>query len=294
MTKMFNTNKFVDKNHSDGVAETLGKPSKPLSAYSIFFEERRCEILSEAVKDGTLTQHDVTNILESSVRDYGKKRGKLGRQKINRIIRSEWKQLSEKEKRNYEVASKKDMERCRNELQVWRKTSHDNEISTKEPAEDKDLKQKHQQQKKCNKRHRSMETEIVQSSAEIGQPLMHNNWNNPGSVMTSPISSSSDVGSSMIVSTNGAQESIASESKSSMILCSQSLLELTRQAQKSVCISTSNLQQYLRNRTNADSGSKKARKNIQRGLPITFVDDLASQLDVEAIDFLCSLKRSLD
>jgi len=97
------------------------RPSKPRSAYDIFFEEQRSKILLTALKNGKMTSQEIANVVNSEVRDcrHRRKEGKIGRREIKHKVQSLWKALSTEKRQYYEDAAQDDLKRCQAQLKAW-------------------------------------------------------------------------------------------------------------------------------------------------------------------------------
>ena len=88
------------------------KPSRPLSAYNLFFQKERANMLG---KDAPT---DADEQLKKRV--HCKTHGKIGFAEMARSIASKWKNLDPAEKKDYETQASKEKERYASELAAWK------------------------------------------------------------------------------------------------------------------------------------------------------------------------------
>ena len=88
------------------------KPNRPLSAYNLFFQAQRAEMLGEAAG---------TNVDKTSKRVHRKTHGKVSFAEMARSVGAKWKNLSPVDKKPYEEQAKKLKIRYQSELEDWKK-----------------------------------------------------------------------------------------------------------------------------------------------------------------------------
>lgn len=106
------------------------KPNRPLSAYNLFFQAQRAEMLGEASVG--------KNVDKTSKRVHRKTHGKVSFAEMARSIGARWKNLSVEDKKPYEEQAKQLKIQYKSELEVWKKEQkrkvHDEYKKTKSQA----------------------------------------------------------------------------------------------------------------------------------------------------------------
>ena len=108
-----------------------GKPKRPLSAYNIFFQQERKEIISLLPEDNTIRDDGLTD--EQRRIKHRKTHGKISFADLARTIAEKWKSLNESEKGAFESRASAEKERYQSELDVWKQTQSEN-IKTSKSA----------------------------------------------------------------------------------------------------------------------------------------------------------------
>lgn len=276
------------------------KPTRPRSAYTLFFLEKRSEILSECLKRGQMTQKEVIYVMGWGDKPNRRqiKPGYLGRNAIKTLIAEKWESLLPKEKQIYEVSARKDVERCRKELKKWatakklQKSQHcpsmtafkhsikdycDSSIS----SEDKDTNTS-----PINELLTSSPTRVVRCSSYASPPSTSRQCSDSADVAANkqaPIPDNNFTQSQQQQSTTDHEDQVITVNNTIAVACR----DTSKTVSKSDVAAHINQQPYtLSVNLRSNSQTEMSTKLVN----FILIDDLASQLDEEDLDFLCSLK----
>mmetsp|Transcript_16761 Transcript_16761/g.23300 ORF Transcript_16761/g.23300 Transcript_16761/m.23300 type:complete len:293 (-) Transcript_16761:381-1259(-) len=100
-----------------------GAPKRPLSAYNVFFQKERRRLVLEAVEEESskASPEQIAEWLKSGRdRPHRKSHGKIGFQKLVKMVSTKWKNLPEEDKKGYKLIAQGEQIRYKEELQVWK------------------------------------------------------------------------------------------------------------------------------------------------------------------------------
>ena len=93
------------------------KPKRPLSAYNLFFQAERANMLGDAAAVADKEKKKPTK-----KRVHRKSHGKIGFAEMARVIGSKWKSVKDEDKKIFEVKAEKERKRYEVELETWKET----------------------------------------------------------------------------------------------------------------------------------------------------------------------------
>ena len=99
------------------------KPKRPLSAYNLFFQHERKNIIAVLPKDKSLENDGLTE--EQRRRKHRKTHGKIGFADLARNIALKWKTIDKSAKSIFEARANTDRVRYKKEVDAWKKTQTD-------------------------------------------------------------------------------------------------------------------------------------------------------------------------
>jgi hypothetical protein len=99
------------------------KPKRPLSAYNLFFQHERKNIIAVLPKDKSLENDGLTE--EQRRRKHRKTHGKIGFADLARNIALKWKTIDKSAKSIFEARANIDRVRYKKEVDAWKKTQTD-------------------------------------------------------------------------------------------------------------------------------------------------------------------------
>mmetsp|Transcript_20547 Transcript_20547/g.31672 ORF Transcript_20547/g.31672 Transcript_20547/m.31672 type:complete len:325 (-) Transcript_20547:261-1235(-) len=278
------------------------KPTKPLSAFDIFFREERRNILQCAIESGELTPEEAADVMITRSHDNKtnnpnlahrpkrKKRGKIGRKEISRRISAKWSTLTRAKKQEYEASAKEDLERCRRELRMWNKSEGQKQNLGGQKH------QSQQQQDLCDGAVLdSVSDTSIKSAASSSTGMVRFAQEPPAAT---PLSSfiqgctnhqkEEEIPSSILTSTSSPMLVETSAEPSS------GFDQLQDQRSFSMLQETPSLAFSQNGNTHLSSATLERSTSSSRSNyydPSSSINRLASQCDGEMLDFLCSLKK---
>jgi len=277
------------------------KPTKPLSAFDIFFREERRNILQCAIESGELTPEEAADVMITSShnnktnnpnlahRPKRKKRGKIGRKEISQRISAKWSTLTRAKKQEYEASAKEDLERCRRELWVW------NKLEGQKQNLEGPKYQSQQPQDLCDGNVVDLvsDTSIISADSSSSTGIVRFT-NKAAAASTSPSSFTNhpkeeEIPSSILTSTSSPMlvETSAEPSSGFDQLQDQRSFSMLQETPSLAFSQNGNT--HLSSATLERSTSSSPTNHHYD--PSSSINRLASQCDGEMLDFLCSLKK---
>lgn len=108
------------------------KPKRPLSAYNLFFQHERKQIIAVLPEDKSVAEDGLTE--DERRRKHRKTHGKIGFADLARNIALKWKSLGEEDRSQFVEKADIEKERYKKELEAWKKLNKD---APKKPKSEK-------------------------------------------------------------------------------------------------------------------------------------------------------------
>ena len=103
------------------------KPNRPLSAYNLFFQAQRVEMLGDSAPNANA-------VVRAGKRIHRKTHGKIGFAEMARVIGQKWKSLPADEKQPFEEQAAKEKKRYATELENWKEEQKRKAAASKKSA----------------------------------------------------------------------------------------------------------------------------------------------------------------